>query len=434
MQRRETRRAVLKGASAAGTVFAANRLASERLSDSARAATRLSVLSPIPPDPAPPGVARFAEDLFETWKSDHDVRVTYDAVRWPDLRDEIASELDAEDGGPDVVYMSGWIPDFFESLSPLEGMIPSALTNDLPISSRNGVAWNGSVYGVPYTTSLLTLFYNETLFDSAGLPGPPTTWDELKAYARELTTDDNHFGWVMNYGAPYGVGGVASYWMAFLQQAGGTLFGADGMPNFAADSGVDALQLMIDLLPSTVPESLTMIGIIDATTAFKRGRAAMMFNWPFMWKDAQDPATSDLPGQLGTAVLPSGPVNNASIDGSDAWSISALSGDPEMSLELIQFYLDPEVQKRQATENGWLPARLSVLANEEVQAAFPHAAIVLQQAQSPYSSFLTPDFDAVTEAIGVEIQRALGGEQTAAQALNAASDSVTRLLEERMGH
>jgi multiple sugar transport system substrate-binding protein len=130
--------------------------------------------------------------------------------------------------------------------------------------------------------------------------------------------------------------------------------------------------------------------------------------------------------------LPAGPVRNASIDGADVWSISALSGDPEMAMELIQFYLAPEVQKRQVIDTGWLPARLSVLADAEVQAAVPHASVVLQQAQYPYSSFWTPDYDAVTQAIGEEIQRALAGEKTAHQALQDASDSVTAILEERL--
>jgi len=363
---------------------------------------------------------------------DRDTRVTYNAVRWPDLRDEIASEFDAENGGPDVVYMSGWIPDFFESLAPLVPDLPTDLLSDLPASARNGVSWNGNLYGVPYTSSLLTLFYNVAVFEEIGLPGPPTTWDELKTYARELTFGDDRYGWVMNYGAPYGVGGVASHWMAFLQQAGGTMYGPDGFPVFNDEPGIEALQCLIDLLPSTVPESLSMIGIIDATTAFKQGRAAMMFNWPFMWRDAQDPVTSDLPGKLGTAILPAGPVGMASIDGADAWSISALSGDPDAALELIRFYLDPDVQKRQALETGWLPARASVLADPEVQAAIPHAAVVLDQSQYPYSSFLTPDYDAVTQAIGEEIQRALAGEKSAAQALHDASDAVRVIFEERM--
>jgi multiple sugar transport system substrate-binding protein len=90
------------------------------------------------------------------------------------------------------------------------------------------------------------------------------------------------------------------------------------------------------------------------------------------------------------------------------------------------------VQKRQALDTGWLPARLSVLADAEVQAAMPHAAVVLEQARYPYSSFLTPDYDAVTQPIGEEIQRALAGEKTAAQALQDASDAVTTILEERL--
>ena len=52
---------------------------------------------------------------------------------------------------------------------------------------------------------------------------------------------------MLNYGEPAGIGGVASYWMVFLQQAGGKLYGDDGMPVFNDDAGVDALQMMVDL-------------------------------------------------------------------------------------------------------------------------------------------------------------------------------------------
>jgi multiple sugar transport system substrate-binding protein len=396
------------------------------------ATTPLSVLTPIPPDPAPPGVAPYAEEEFETWKRDHAVDVIYDAVRWPDLRDDIASEFDADEGTYDVLYMSSWVPEFSEFLAPIDDLIPANLRPDLPPSCFNTVSWDGSILGMPYTLSLLTLFYNQEQFETAGLTRPPATWDELKGYAETLTRPDEQYGWVCNYGAPRGVGGVASYWMAFLQQAGGTMYGEDGFPVFDQQPGHDALQLMIDLMPFTAPISLTSAGIIDATAALKTEQASMMMNWPFMWKDAQDPIMSRLPGKLGGAVLPAGPAGTASIDGSDAWSIAASSDDPLLALELIEFYLDPEVQKRQVLDTGWLPIRLSVLADPEVQQSATNAAVVLEQAQHPYDSFVTPDYDDVTDVLGSEIQQALAGAKTAAEALRDASDQVEAIVAERL--
>jgi multiple sugar transport system substrate-binding protein len=100
-------------------------------------------------------------------------------------------------------------------------------------------------------------------------------------------------------------------------------------------------------------------------------------------------------------------------------------------MKLIEFYLDPVVQTRQVLDTGWLPIRLSVLEDPEVQKGAPNAAVVLEQAQHPYDSFVTPDYNEVTQAIGTEIQRALQGDKTVEEALQDASDRVTEIVSQR---
>jgi multiple sugar transport system substrate-binding protein len=136
-------------------------------------------------------------------------------------------------------------------------------------------------------------------------------------------------------------------------------------------------------------------------------------------------------GKVGTAILPAGPVTSASIDGTDAYTITKNSPNPDMARKLIEFYLQPDVQKRQVLDTGWLPIRLSVLNDPEVQTAAPNAAVVLEQAKFPYDSFVTPDYNEVTTAIGVEIQKALSGSQSAADAIKNASDQVTTIVKKR---
>jgi multiple sugar transport system substrate-binding protein len=274
------------------------------------------------------------------------------------------------------------------------------------------------------------MFYNMEHLEKAGIKEPPKTWDELKGVAKQLT-GGGQYGWVLNYGAPEGIGGVASYWMCFLQQAGGKLYDDKGQPAFNNEVGVESLQVMVDLMESTDPGSISYVGINDATNVFSAGQASMMMNWPFMLKPANDPATSKVVGKVGTAILPAGPVGSASIDGTDAYTISKLSPNPELARKLIEFYLDAEVQKRQVLDTGWLPIRLSVLNDPEVQKAAPNAAVILEQAKSPYDSFVTPDYNAVTTAIGVEIQKALAGSQSAADAIKNASDQVTEIVKKR---
>lgn len=390
----------------------------------------LNVLVPAAPDPAPPGVAKFSEEAFAKWKADNNAEVAYEAPPWPQLHDKMAANFAAGQYVHDIVYMSGWVPEFADYLIDFVGELPADLISDLPASSFSTLTWGGKRLGVIFTLSLLTMFYNMEHLEKAGIQAPPSNWDELKGIAKQLT-GGGQYGWVLNYGAPEGIGGVASYWMCFLQQAGGKLYDDKGQPAFNNEAGVDSLQVMVDLMESTDPGSISYVGINDATNVFSAGQASMMMNWPFMWKPANDPASSKVVGKVGSAILPAGPAGSASIDGTDAYTITKLSPNPELARKLIEFYLEKEVQKRQVLDTGWLPIRLSVLNDPEVQAAAPNAAIVLEQAKNPYDSYVTPDYNAVTTAIGVEIQKALSGTQSAADAIQNASDQVAEIVKKR---
>src|ERR671920_1238113 len=118
------RRSLLRGGAAVGTGLAAARYAPGLRTPGASAATNLSVLSPLAPDPAPPGVAEFAMDDFAAWKTANDAEVTYEAVAWPQLHDKMATNFASGGHVHDVVYMSGWVPEFSEFLVPIGDRIP----------------------------------------------------------------------------------------------------------------------------------------------------------------------------------------------------------------------------------------------------------------------------------------------------------------------
>lgn len=421
------RRRLLKAGAAAGAAMALP----DFLARTARAqAAGLNVFSPLPPDPAPPGAAKFSEEAFAKWQGDNGATVAYETLAWPQLHDRMATAFASGAAPWDITYNCGWVPEFESFLSPYADTLPKALVDDLPASSFATTTVGGKRYGAVFTLSLLTLFYNKELLEQAGFKEAPKTWDEMKACAKEMTRD-GRFGFVLNYGDPAGIGGTASYWMVFLQQAGGKVYGEDGLPSFKSDEGVAALQMMVDLMPSTDPGSISYAGINDATNVLLAGRAGMMMNWPFMWNAANDPKQSQIVGKMTSAVLPAGPKGSASIDGTDAWTIVKASKNQDKAQKLIEFYLDAEVQKRQVLDTGWLPIRLSVLGDPEVQAKAPNAAVVLEQAKHPYDSFVTADYNQVTVAIGTEVQQALQGAKTAAQAIADAHEAVTAIVKRR---
>jgi multiple sugar transport system substrate-binding protein len=156
-----------------------------------------------------------------------------------------------------------------------------------------------------------------------------------------------------------------------------------------------------------------------------------MMNWPFMWGMLNDRNLSSVANQVKTALLPAGPAGTASIDGADAWTISAKSKQQDLAASLLGFYLSKEIQIEQAVATGWLPIRLSAFTDARVKKACPHGAVALQQAAHPYSSFLTPDYDDVTRAIGTELLKALAGTKKPKAALLAAAESVNAIIKSR---
>jgi multiple sugar transport system substrate-binding protein len=420
--RRASRRAVLKLGAGAGAGLALGR-SSARAQDQT---TRLSVLTLTQPDPVPPGVGNFAGDLLVAWQMEHNLGVDY--VSRPFF--EIEPETDAAFGSDryvhDIFYNWATIPENAGDLLELSSRLPSDLIADLAPSQAASVSWQGQQYGVVPTLSLLLLFYNREIFEAAGIADPPATWDELKATVAAFGTAAPS-GLIMPYGAAAGIGGVASVWMAFLQQAGGRMYDDTGQPVFDDEAGGDALQFMIDLMSITTVDSLATVDYNDVATRMTLGSAAMTFSFPAFWNVLNNGA---LPGEgaIVPAVLPAGPENNATINGVDAWTVAAASPNPDQAAQLIEFYLSPEAQKRQVADTGWLPARLSVLADPEVQALNPVAAVLREQANAPFESFVTPNYMAITDAIGREIQKALRGEQSASQALTAAKSAIQPLI------
>src|SRR4051794_35341725 len=98
------RRSLLRRGAAAGAGLTATRFAPGLWTPGASAATNISVLSPLAPDPAPPGVAKFAEDDFTTWQTDNDATVSYEAVAWGQLHDKMATNFASGTHVHDVMY------------------------------------------------------------------------------------------------------------------------------------------------------------------------------------------------------------------------------------------------------------------------------------------------------------------------------------------
>jgi multiple sugar transport system substrate-binding protein len=383
----------------------------------------ISVLAPLLPDPAPPGVLEYLMPGIEMWEARHQARIRYETSAVENMKAKILINFRQGYHVHDVMYCAGWAQEIVGSLAPLDSIISPTLRADLPPWSLDSFRWRGKTYGLPSAANPMILFGNDARLADAGIDQLPTNWDDLLLAARELTGDGAH-GWTMPAAQTGGSGGLMSHWLVFFLQAGGELFGPNGRPSFVTDAGVAAIDMLKRLLPYSDPDSLRHKSIIDASAVFMRGNAAMMFNWAVMHRSLVDPRLSDVAAHVSTGILPAGPAGTASIDSGDGWTIDARTWIGAKSMELISYYLEPRVQKQMLTQTGWLPISISALEDADVQAQAPHAITVRNQLRSRIESGFRPNYDVVTRIIGGAVREALLGLQTPIEALRSARQQL----------
>jgi multiple sugar transport system substrate-binding protein len=120
------------------------------------------------------------------------ITINYQRQSYKDYRERLQSALAGEEG-PDIFrFHNTWLPMLQKDLAAAPQNIAQQINlqaNFFPVISENLTA-NGNVYGVPIGFDSLALFYNVNIFNTAGKT-PPTTWDDLRRTALDLTVKDS---------------------------------------------------------------------------------------------------------------------------------------------------------------------------------------------------------------------------------------------------
>lgn len=122
---------------------------------------------------------------------------------------------------------------------------------------------SGKVYGIPVNGYALTLWYNRKMFTAAGLnpDKPPTTWDQFRAYAKQLTTPS-----VAGFAETSSSAQGGWHFTNWMYTAGGDMQSADGTKAlFNSAKGVSILQLLQDMRFKDLSMTKTQLYTQDQT-------------------------------------------------------------------------------------------------------------------------------------------------------------------------
>lgn len=211
------------------------------------------------------------------------IKVRYDAIA-DEYMDVLKTRLIGETAA-DVFYLDALeAPGLISPgvLEPLNDYIKADFDlQDFTPNLLNAFVRDGVIYGLPKDFSTLALFYNKKAFATAGLTQPPTTWEELRSYAKKLTVDNDRDGKIEQYG--FGVSPELARQVFVIKAFGGKLVNADNNAAFASKESLKGLQLVVDqYLKDKSAAQPTDVGTTSGGEIFGQGKAAMVIEGPWI--------------------------------------------------------------------------------------------------------------------------------------------------------
>jgi multiple sugar transport system substrate-binding protein len=166
----------------------------------------------------------------------------------------------------------------------------------------------------------------------------------------------------------------------------------------------------------------------ESLAAFQTGSYPYMRNWPYAYalSNAKD---SKIKGKFAVAPLPTFEGGGkAGILGGHNSVISVYSKNPGAALKLVEFIGSPEIQKAYATQFSLAPVLNSVYDDPAVKKALPFSAQLKQAISQAKARPVSPVYPQISQAIYKNVNNALSGQTSAADAIKQAQADITKAL------
>jgi len=288
--------------------------------------------------------------------------------------------------------------------------------------AMNAFNYNGMQLGLPETFSTVVLFYNQDIFDAAGVDYPEAdwTWTEAVAAAEKITDAD---------AGVWGLFSPVQFWEFYKKAAqnGCEFFNAD-MTEVLLNSPacVEAVETMVSFAgeKGIMPTAEQMGGVSDGDM-FTSGQLGMLVSGIWMFG-----AFADAPFTWDIQVEP-GMTEQATHFFANGLSVFAATEHPEAAWAWAKFFSSgPEVAKMRVSTGWELPTLTDPALFDEYLALSPPAN---RQAvfDSLKYSIVPPVIERQNELqdiVGLYLEKVVLGELSAQEALEQASVDIAELL------
>jgi multiple sugar transport system substrate-binding protein len=218
--------------------------------------------------------AKYWDGIVAAFEKVHPtIKVNVTSIAWTNFDQEVQTMIQNKQY-PDITegdYFANYAQDGL--LYPASDVL-SDPGNLLPAFKQQGT-YNGVQYGMPFTTSSRTLFYNKKLFTQAGITSAPQTWANVEADAAKITKLGD-----VGFGLPLGAEEAQAESLLWMLGDGGGYqtagkYTINSAPNVTAFTFLKGLVAAGDTEPSPATVNRT-----DLWKEFAEGKVGMINGSP----------------------------------------------------------------------------------------------------------------------------------------------------------
>lgn len=319
-------------------------------------------------------------EVISDFEAEHPgVTVAVEAAPFSQIPEVVGGGIDL--GEPhDLAHWHAFAAAAADLAEPLDDLWEDAGLQDdefLP-GAVSGVTWGGQRYGVPLDTNALVLMVNDQLLhESLDREPALATVEGFRDTVEALSLADDQHALAVS----------SSSWIAYgwIVAHGGSLVRVDetGTPTFTFEdpATLDALELLATLVrEGHAPRPFAPDLAAETVQAFSSGANVMhtsgSWDLPQTWRA---PATSISPASVSVRPLPQAdPDRPRTVLGGSSLFVPVGSEQRDLAFELMLRLTADDVALRLVAEEGRLPARSRVLA-DEVFTTSPDLAAFVQQ-------------------------------------------------------
>lgn len=307
---------------------------------------------------------------------------------------------------------------------------PAVKWNEFTAAARATAQPTGrKIIGFPAIVDNLSLIYNKTVFDKAGVayPTPNWTWDDFRAAAKKLTDPA-----AQTYGYGYSVSGSEDttweFWPHLWQNGGSILSKDNKKAEFAQKPGVDALEF---LRAMAVDDKSIYLDQTDEKypQLFAANRIGMITSGPWELYDLKTAGT-----KYGVVQLPGTNGDHETVSGPDIWALldHKDANRAYWAEQFVQWLTSAKQDQKLNVAMGNLPLRSSEKTSaifKKQDAAYPGLLVMENNAVNAKQARPTvPGYTGLSEAVGKAISQVMQGQGTPAQALATAAKAADDAL------